>query len=654
MTTFAPGYVKPGPYLTQKDISPPAAQPGVRVFAPIGQGSKTLVRLDALKRGATLNGQDGPLTFNTVINVVSVVDSNGVVYNQNGEVDYILTRPTAFTAVIDWSPTAPPLVGATDLTALLLATPDLGAGPISGTNLNIVVNGVNYVVVLSGPFANPAAVVAFINSWDPAIAGIASLDGTGNHLVLTPTMSIIVNPCSANGVLGFTQFQSSSVKKPAAGQTYNVYYVSDKMPIEYKPMAWADPNKIVSWYGLPQPQTHLDNGTASSSTYQTVSALATFLDGTKAWTPNQFIGCYLKVIGGTGEGQVRVIVGNTPTGLILSQDWNALSAPDSSSTYIITDVNDNSISMGSLTAAATGATVFITSQYPDDIYNASNIQAAIDNLKQDISGSRPYCLVLMRGISSTDVGPVGYLKNHVTTMSNTINNKWRCAFVGMAQGNDNYNTFVTLARGMNSNRMVLLSNSSITNDFGYGNVLLDGAYFACAHAGIMCANEESSTPMLLRSISAAFDVSLYSDPFLDVEKNLMAAAGVTVYERAGVDLVCRDALNTAIATVLEQETKLTRSMDYVSNYLVQALNSSVVGQRFITSGSGPSNVIVLTTSILNFVFADLLAAGTISKPPQNVSVKQDPIEPRQMDITADIYLTTDVKWVYILAGFGVG
>ena len=80
----------------------------------------------------------------------------------------------------------------------------------------------------------------------------------------------------------------------------------------------------------------------------------------------------------------------------------------------------------------------------------------------------------------------------------------------------------------------------------------------------------------------------------------------------------------------------------------------MVGQRFITSGSGPSNVIVLTTSILNFVFADLLAAGTISKPPQNVSVKQDPIEPRQMDITADIYLTTDVKWVYILAGFGVG
>jgi hypothetical protein len=641
MPTFAPGYIKPGAYLQQEDISNPAVLPGVRILTPIGQGSKTLMRKDTLTKGA-VNGQDGPLAYNIVINLDSIVDQDGVIY-QLGR-DFLLSRPTPTTAKVDWSPVAR-IVGTTDMSTLV---PDPGT-VLNGTYLRLSVNGgtgtpADQYVLFSGVIATPAAVAAFINSWHPSLAGVASVN-VNNQLVLSAN-SILIDEGQANSILGFVTYAQAAVQEPATGKVYDVYYVSDKLASEYVPKVWTDMNKVVAWYGQKQPRTTLDSGTASGS------AANLLVDASKTWTPNQFIGNYLKIVSGTGAGQVRVIIANNGSQLTLSQDWNNLSAPDVTSQYIITDVNDNSISMGMQVGFDTGASVFIGSQYADDIFNDTNIKAAIDALEQDVSGLRPYTLVLMRGLGSTEVGPIAYLKQHCLTMSNVINNKWRQFCVGLAQGNEDYLDFIALGTGTDTDRGVILSNTSITRDFGFGVVQLDGSYFAAAHGGLICRNEEASIPLLHRSISAAFDVARYNDPFLEVEKNLMAAAGITIYERQGVDLICRDALNTDMGTILSQETKLTRSKDYVSNFLTQALNASLVGQRFITSGSGRENILVQAKSLLDFLFADLLARGTITKV-LNVSVKQDAIDPRQLDITADIYLTTDVKWVYILAGFGV-
>jgi len=293
MPTFAPGYIKPGTYLEQRDISPPAPQPGVRIFAPVGQGSKTLTRLDALKRGAAPNGQDGPLAFNIVINIASVQDSNGVLYTQG--VDYVLTRPTTTSAVVDWSPLAK-LTGTADLTSL---APDPGT-VLNGQTLNLVVNGgvsgnpTAQNILFSGPIANPAALAAFINSWDPSLNGVASVN-VANQLVLSAN-SILVNEGTANSTLGFLAYASAAVRKPAAGLSYNCFYVSDKLPAEYAPMLWADTNKILAYYGLPQPQATLFSGAATASAAKQLTA------GAAAWATDQFVGNYLKIVGGTGSG----------------------------------------------------------------------------------------------------------------------------------------------------------------------------------------------------------------------------------------------------------------------------------------------------------------------------------------------------------------
>src|SRR5690348_6875041 len=147
--TFAPGYVAPGLYVKQQDVSTPIVPQGTRIPAAIGQGSKTLLRSQVLTKGAK-NGTDGPLNDNIVVKVVSLIDQNNVVYTQG--TDFLLTRPTTVTASIDWSPKAS-LTGSVDLTTLTYPT---GAGSVDGLTLRLVVDGgtgnpADQAVVFSAP-----------------------------------------------------------------------------------------------------------------------------------------------------------------------------------------------------------------------------------------------------------------------------------------------------------------------------------------------------------------------------------------------------------------------------------------------------------------------------------------------------------------------
>ena len=70
-----------------------------------------------------------------------------------------------------------------------------------------------------------------------------------------------------------------------------------------------------------------DNGTATSGT---VSALN---DTSKSWTTNEHIGLPVRLIGGTGSGQRRIVSSNTSTQLVPTVNFNP--APDSTSIYSI-------------------------------------------------------------------------------------------------------------------------------------------------------------------------------------------------------------------------------------------------------------------------------------------------------------------------------
>lgn len=634
--TFVPRYVGPGFYVKQEDISTPNVPQGAFIPAIIGQGSKTLERSQHLVKGAE-NGQDGPLDQNIVIDISSVVDENNVVYVKG--VDYQLVRPTAGTAKVDWSLLAS-LVGTVDLTTLTYP------GDLDGKHLKLTLNGDPQDIVLSAP-ANAADVVAQINAW--VGSSIASLQAVTNYLVLQAN-SIAIEEGDANTVLGFVTGQFAAVQEPATGVSYQVRYISDKTAAEYKPQLFSNMNSLISYYGALRVAEELYSGTVVAAGANTLSTGLTL-------TLNQLVGNYVKITSGPGKGQVRVVISNTTGGVLtLSQDWNASNPPTAASEFRITDVNDNSITLGSQTAFDAGATFIIGSQYAEDLFDSSNIKLAIDNLGQDIKGQRPYCLVLMRGLGANEASPVTYLKNHCESFSGLPENKYRMAIVGLAQGNDDFLTFTQLATGTHSRRITVVDISEIQKDFGDGNglVSLDGSYVAAALAGIVCANVDAGEPITRKSMGSVFDVDTFSDPFLVSEKDQMASAGITVIERRGADIIVRHALTTDNTSIFTQELKLTRAADFISNYLKANLENTLTGKRLVVSPSGQGDVVLLAKSMFVQLLEQLKnPQAQIITDFQDAAVTQNQTEKRQLDFKANIFLTTDVLWEFAELGFTV-
>ncbi len=651
MPTFAVGYVPPGFYLQQADISNPDITPGIRVVGIIGQGSKTLARSEAFTKGAS-GGQDGPLTYNTVINLVSASDENNVSYRPG--VDFKLTR-SGDQAFVDWSLVAS-LVGVTDLSAVA----DFSI--LNGTYLRLVVNGgtgtpADQYVLFSGftGATTVADVIAFINQWSASFNNGASLDAQ-NRLVISAN-SVLVEPGNANPVLGFSDSggESAQVLEPATGVTYFINYVSDKLPAEYGlGISAGDINQIVARYGEKRPKVEFDHGTASAG------ATKALTDSTKAWTVDEWIGFYVRITSGTGKGQVRVVVSNTADTLTLSQDWNALMTPDSSSKYSVTDVNDNTISKGSQISQDTGATVIITSQYKDDIFNDTNIKTAITNLENDIAGTRAYTYVLMRGLGATEVDPINFIKAQLTAESGTLRDRWCSAVFGLATGNEDWTTFVNLAKAIKYHRIDLVDLTDLRRDFGFGTEQLDGSYLAAAHAGVICANELAGVPMTRRDISAAFDLSVLAEPFTNIEKNLMGGAGVTVYERRGTGLVLRDDLTTDNSTQLHKYRRTIRMADYASDFTKTRLEDLTIGQTFESRPDGTIPLINRTKANCLNLWGVLQDQGIIVRVNakgdpgiQNFTVTENKSDSTQLDIQADLWLTPECKTAFALIGFGI-
>lgn len=70
-----------------------------------------------------------------------------------------------------------------------------------------------------------------------------------------------------------------------------------------------------------------DSGTVSSGTSTTLS------DNSKSWTANAYTNYFVRIIGGTGAGQVRSIVSNTTDTLTVTTAWDT--QPDTTSNYQI-------------------------------------------------------------------------------------------------------------------------------------------------------------------------------------------------------------------------------------------------------------------------------------------------------------------------------
>lgn len=98
---------------------------------------------------------------------------------------------------------------------------------------------------------------------------------------------------------------------------------------------------IGDWYIRLNYNPSVDAGTSSGSNSQ-----VNINDIAKAWTTNGFVNGAVKITGGTGSGQVRVIGSNTATTITTKEPWGVI--PDATSTYEVfqSKASGNQIALG--------------------------------------------------------------------------------------------------------------------------------------------------------------------------------------------------------------------------------------------------------------------------------------------------------------------
>ncbi len=657
--SFAPIALAPGFYFEILDVSTPSATTGPMIPALIGQGSKTANRIEQFTRAA-VGTVEGPLTQGFVIDIFSIIDQNNITYAKN--VDFYLDRQNDGTVKVNW--------GLYTSVVSQVAFDDLAGGVVAlqGKNLVFTLNGHLFSIAFDNTVTNAAQVIAFINAWGaednqlitPSTLGpgasIVTIAGKDYLKIQEKTISIL-GTASAN-TLFFTSAMpplvpaDGSVEAPAAGVKYNVYYTSDKLDPEYAPQLLSNMNSAIGLYGPLRAQVSLDSGTVSGAGTGTYAGTGLLADASKTWTADSFIGNYLKVVSGPGAGQVRVIYSNTDTQLKVSQDWNAGEIPTSASTYVITDINNNTLVLGAKCLTdANGGSLFIMSQAQDDLFDELNYKRAILALEQPVSSVDPSCEVLMVGLTASSAPSImAFSKSHVQRISDKLHTKVRVMIFGMAQNNNNFLTYSNIASGTQERRITLVAPSQVKKDFGQGLVNLDGSYVAAALAGIYCDPRfNAGEPIFRKSMGGVFDTGTFSDPFLEIEKIQLQTIGVTVIERQGVDLVVRLDLTTDQSTDLSSRLKYQRVADFTARFLQTNLDKAFTGKRFTR------NIRPLALTFLRILAGQLVnnPDGPIIDHFDNEDAFMDPIQKSQLDYKISIYVEPDVVWQFLSLSAGV-
>ena len=155
-----------------------------------------------------------------------------------------------------------------------------------------------------------------------------------------------------------TTYYSESYSSTPTAYSKDLYFRltpadSDKtcIPFEYKEAQYF---VISPTSGAPSLYIAGDRGTADPNT----SALGTLIDATKSWTTNQWAGCVVKIIDGTGVTEpiaYRTIVSNTASTLTLDNAWTI--EHDVTTEYVIYGVKLTEITGHGLTAPVTDVLV---------------------------------------------------------------------------------------------------------------------------------------------------------------------------------------------------------------------------------------------------------------------------------------------------------
>ncbi len=167
----------------------------------------------------------------------------------------------------------------------------------------------------------------------PALSTIARTCNTGANASTTITLTVAA-PNNVNGwKISGTNVAAGAYIVSGQGTTTLVVSAANTGVVDGNALVLTFQPDDTSRYQI----MGFDAGTVSSATYNTL--VDTAKTGTTAWTTNRWANYAVRILSGTGEGQLRTILSNTDTTLTLYGSWNII--PDSTSVYTIQGDSNN-------------------------------------------------------------------------------------------------------------------------------------------------------------------------------------------------------------------------------------------------------------------------------------------------------------------------
>jgi len=292
------------------------------------------------------------------------------------------------------------------------------------------------------------------------------------------------------------------------------------------------------------------------------------------------------------------------------------------------------------------------------VQSSGSSQSDYENALNKLENLESYCLVPLFDILPATSTFKNSVATHVNKMSSTVEKRERIAILGSAVTNpslpggltdDPANkeacvaAYIGFIDPIDNARIGYMVPSTAQINIGAYTYPISGPYIACAIAGLICnPTVTSGEPISGKTIAR---ISGLSDIYTRSQKNRMAAVGGMIIENFNGTYKVRHALSTNVSTPVNAELKITKIKDYVAKTVRSALDATFINTRNI----GTETIAAITTATRLLLDGVITIKDIVAY--ENLQVKQNPSEPRQIDVSFMIRPTWDVNW--ILVTFGV-
>ena len=293
----------------------------------------------------------------------------------------------------------------------------------------------------------------------------------------------------------------------------------------------------------------------------------------------------------------------------------------------------NTLSLGGMAAFGNGASVVIARQLTPGY---SDLSAEVTLALTDMEAQHIDVLVPM----TTDTALWPKYLYHVSKMSSLLERAERRVILSVDEtggllpltGSGSWTalmqTFVPNDNGLEPKRVMVVSPGYALTTTMNSQIVVPGTYLAACIGGLMCSPANLASTSMTKKALATVD-NIYQPEHLRSEKNLLTSLGVTVVEMSGALAAVRRSLTPDNSSVANQEPSIVFALDVVARDVRLSM-----GKRFSGTTIDKSTAAKVKAAAEEDIGIEI-GKGLIADR-GDVSAVQNPNEPRQFDISANV------------------